>query len=176
MSANDLPNLDSGSWLGNLTDAFVSIVYQDTFVRTDVIDDCLNPIWLPWSHRAFILNIAHPSSQIFLGIFDFDAGFDDHDLIGRVSVDITNLRPDTEYVSNYNIYPSARVGDRKARGNIKIRLRLEIPDERMMALASLEPPLPTYVNVKKGKEFRVIRQTCLGSTDVDKYSTTTLSS
>lgn len=67
LSAEGLPNLDTGSWLGNLTDSFVSIVYEDTFLRTDTIDDCLDPVWLPWSNRAFILNIGHASSQIFLG-------------------------------------------------------------------------------------------------------------
>ena len=174
LSAKGLPNLDTGSWLGNLTDSFVSIVYEDTFVRTDTIDDCLNPVWLPWSQRAFILNIGHASSQIFLGVFDFDAGFDDHDLIGRVSIDITNLRPDTEYTLNYDIYPSARVSGRDKQGEITVRLRLEIPDERKMALSALEPPPPTYVNVKKGKDFRVIRQTCMGMTDTDKYSIRTL--
>lgn len=176
LCAKGLPNLDTGSWLGNLTDSFVSIVYEDTFVRTDTIDDCLNPVWLPWSQRAFILNMSHASSQIFLGVFDFDAGFDDHDLIGRVSIDITNFRPNTEYILNYDIYPSARVSGRDKQGEIKIRLRLEIPDERKLALSALDPPVATYVNVKKGKNFRVIRQTCLGKTDVEKYSTSTLKS
>eukprot|EP00934_Nitzschia_sp_Nitz4_P004679 Nitzschia sp. Nitz4//scaffold48_size128905//13659//18448//NITZ4_003579-RA/size128905-augustus-gene-0.100-mRNA-1//-1//CDS//3329552919//4669//frame0 len=176
LSAEGLPNMDTMSWLGNLTDSFVSVVYEDTVVRTDTIDDCLNPVWLPWSQRAFILNIGHPSSQIFLGIFDYDAGFDDHDLIGRVSVDITNLRPDTEYSLSYAIYPSAIVSGREIQGKINIRLRIEIPDERRFALAVLEPPNPNYVNLKKGKDFRVVRQTCLGKTDVDKYSMSTMKS
>jgi len=176
LSAEGLPNMDTGSWLGNLTDPFVSIVYEDTFVRTDTIDDCLDPVWLPWSHRAFILNIGHASSQIFLAVFDFDAGFDDHDLIGRVSIDVTNMRPDTEYLLSYNLYPSARIMGREIQGKINFRLRLEIPDERKLALSALEPPLPTYVNVKRGKDFRVVRQTCLGKYDVEKYSINTLKS
>jgi hypothetical protein len=170
LSAEGLPNLDAGSFLGNLTDAFVSIVYEDTFLRTDTIADCLDPVWLPWCNRAFILNIGHPSSQIFLGVFDFDAGFDDHDLIGRISVDITNLRPNTEYLLSYNVYPSARVTDRDIQGKLNIRLRLEIPDERKLALSVLEPPLPTYVNVTRRKDFRVVRQTCFGKVDVGRYN------
>lgn len=114
-------------FLGNKTDAFVSVVYEDIYIRTHTIDDCLSPRWLPWTNRAFILNIGHASSQIFLGVFDYDSGFDDHDLIGRVSVDITNLRKDTDYLLNYNIYPSARVTGRKIQGKVTIRLRLEIP-------------------------------------------------
>jgi C2 domain len=170
LSAEGLPNLDSGSFLGNLTDPFVSIVYEDTFLRTDTIDDCLNPVWFPWSKRAFILNIGHGSSQIFLGVFDFDAGFDDNDLVGRVSIDITNLRPNTEYLLTYNIYPSAIVSGRDIQGKVNIRLRLEIPDERKLALSVLEPPVPTYVNVHRRKDFRLVRQTCLGKVDVDRYN------
>lgn len=170
LSAEGLPNLDTGSFLGNLSDPFVSIVYEDTCLRTDTIDDCLNPVWLPWSKRAFILNIGHASSQIFLGVFDFDAGFDNNDLIGRVSIDITNLRPNTEYLLTYNIYPSAIVSGREIKGKVNIRLRLEIPDERKLALSILSPPVPTYVNVHRRKDFNLVRQTCLGKVDVDRYS------
>ena len=162
--------MDTGSWLGNLTDSFVSIVYEDVYLRTDTIDDCLDPVWLPWTHRAFILNMKHPSSQIFLGVFDYDGALSDHDIIGRVSVDLTNLRPNTEYLLSYNLYPSARVSGRDIQGKIKIRLRLDIPDERKVALAVLEPPPPIFVNMKKGKDFRVIRQTCLGKQDVERYN------
>jgi hypothetical protein len=176
LSCDDLPNLDTGGFLGNKTDAFVSIVYEDVLIRTDTIDDCLSPRWLPWTKRAFILNINHSSSQINLGVFDFDSGFDDHDLIGRVSIDITNLRKDTEYILSYNIYPSARITGRKIKGKITVRLRLEIPDERKMVLSALEPPPPTYVNVKRGKDFRVIRQTCMGKYDEERYSVSTLKS
>lgn len=176
LSAHGLPNMDTGSWLGNLTDSFVSIVYEDVYVRTDTIDDCLDPVWLPWTHRAFILNMGHASSQISIGVFDFDAGFSDHDLIGRVSVDLTNLRPNTEYLLTYNLYPSARVSGRDIQGKIRIRLRLDIPDERKVALSVLEPPHPIFVNMKKGKDFRVIRQTCLGKHDVETYNMKTLRS
>ena len=67
---------------------------------TDVIDDSLNPRWLPWTKRAFIFHIFHSSSQLFLGVFDYDAGInpaDDHDLVGRISVDFSNLRKDIVY-------------------------------------------------------------------------------
>lgn len=66
ISCNNLPNLDVGGVLGNKTDSFVSLVYEDCFVRTDVIDDCLSPRWMPWSQRAFIFNCMHTSSQLFL--------------------------------------------------------------------------------------------------------------
>jgi hypothetical protein len=142
-----LPNMDSGGFMGNKTDAFVSVVYEDAFARTDVIDDCLSPQFMPWANRAFIFHMAHPSSVLNLAVFDFDAGLlDNHDLIGRVSVDLSTLLPGTEYVLHYNLHPTNRVSVRPVRGQIKIRLRMEIPDERKLALTALQPPTPIYVS------------------------------
>jgi hypothetical protein len=177
LGCDSLPNMDTGGFLGNKTDSFVSLVYEDCYIRTDTIDDCLSPRWMPWTNRAFVLSMAHTSSQIFIGVFDFDdSPIGDHDLVGRVSVDLSNLRRDTEYVLGYNLYPSGRVCGRDVMGKITIRLRIEIPDERKLVIASLEPPPPVYVNVQKKVDFAVIRQTCLGKIDEDKYSVATLKS
>jgi hypothetical protein len=127
---------------------------------------------MPWTKRAFIFHIMHSSSQLFLGVFDFDEGInptDDHDLVGRVSVDLTNLRKDTLYTLKYNIFTTARMADRKRRGSITVRLRLEIEDDRKLLLSNLEPPPDMYVNVKKRKDFRVVRYTCTGKYDMTKY-------
>lgn len=102
LQCDDLPNLDTGAFAGNKTDAFVSLVFEDTATVTDVIDDTLSPRWMPWTKRAFIFHIYHSSSQLFLGVFDYDESIsptDDHDLVGRVSVDISNLRRNTVYVN-----------------------------------------------------------------------------
>lgn len=168
-----LPNLDVGGFAGNKTDAFVSIVFEDAFVQTDVIDDTLSPRWLPWTKRAFIFHILHSSSQLFLGVFDYDAGInpaDDHDLIGRVSVDLSNLQKDTVYTLNYKLFPTARMAARDEQGQITIRVRLEVPDERKLLLSAIEPPPAIYVNVKTRKEFRVVRYTCTGKYNMEKYS------
>jgi len=57
-----------------------------------------------------------------------------------------------------------------------IRLRMEIHDERQLVLAALRPPPPIYVNTKSRKDFRVIRQTCFGAVDEERYSVSTLKS
>lgn len=163
LSCEDLPNMDTGG--RNKTDTFVAIVFEDSVAKTDIIDDCLNPLWPPWCQRAFIFHMFHSSSQLFLGVFDFDEGVnptDDHDLIGRISVDLSNLRHDTVYVLKYNIYTTARMSERKQKGTITIRLRIEIPDERKLLLSNLEPPPEMYVNVKKRKDYRVVYYTCTG--------------
>ncbi|MGK3761763.1 MAG: hypothetical protein ACI8RD_014081 [Bacillariaceae sp.] len=179
LGCDGLPNMDSGGFYGNKTDTFVACVYEDVYGRTDVIDDCLSPRWLPWSNRAFVFSMGHPSSTLNIGVFDYDAGSDrltDHDLIGRVSVDLTNFRSATEYVLSYTIFPSARIAGRKSEGKVMIRLRMDIFDERKLVLASLKPPKATYVNCTSRKEFRVIRQTCFGAIDENRYSIQTLKS
>jgi len=179
LGCDGLPNMDNGAFYGNKTDTFVSCVFEDVYGRTDVIDDCLSPRWLPWTNRAFICRMEHPSSFLNLGIFDYDNGLDrldDHDLIGRVSVDLTNLRSATEYVLSYNICPTTRLNDRRSLGKIMIRLRMDVPDERRLAMAVLYPPPPIYVNTKNRKDFQVIRKTCFGSVDEERYSQSTLKS
>ena len=59
---------------------------------------------------------------------------------------------------------------RDQKGNITIRLRLDIPDERKLLLSAIEPPPAIYVNVKTRKEFRVVRYTCTGKYNMEKYS------
>lgn len=51
--------MDSGGALGNYTDAFVCVAYEDSLVQTDVIDDQISPMWMPWSQRAFVFKIRH---------------------------------------------------------------------------------------------------------------------
>ena len=54
------------------TDTFVSIVYEDTAVATDTINDTLSPRRMPWHQRAFELRMFDPKSSIFVGVFDRD--------------------------------------------------------------------------------------------------------
>lgn len=173
LGCDELPNLDTGGFAGNKTDAFVSLVFEDAVVQTDIIDDTLSPRWMPWSKRAFIFHMMHSSSQLFLGVFDYDNTMnptDDHDLVGRISVDVSNLRKNTLYTLKYNIYTTARMSQRKKKGTITLRLRLEVENDRKLLLSTLEPPPQMYVNVKTRKEFRVVRYTCTGKYNMEKYS------
>lgn len=170
LGCDGLPNLDTGGFLGNKTDTFVCVVYEDTVVMTDIIDDCLAPRWLPWSKRAFVFHMMHSSSALFLGVFDFDPGIGDHDLLGRVTVDVANMEKDTTYDLTYAIYPTAKMTEREKNGTIRVRVRLEVDDERKLMLSALEPPPTIYVNTKTRKEWRLVRYTCQGKYDMDAYS------
>ena len=170
LACDGLPNLDTGGFLGNKTDTFVCAVFEDTVAKTDTIDDSLSPRWLPWSNRAFVFHMMHSSSPLYLGVFDYDPGYDDHDLIGRIAIDLCNMFKDTTYLLSYDIYPTAKVTDRVKQGTIKIRLRLEVDDERKMLLKALEPPPTVYVNVKSRKDWALVRYTCQGKIDTEAYS------
>jgi hypothetical protein len=177
LACHDLPNVDVGEAVGNVTDSFVSIVYEDTCAMTDVIDDELSPHWLPWTQRAFCFGMMHPASILYLGVFDYDLGMSDHEAIGRVAVNVSNLQRNTIYTLKYNLYPSSDITDRTANGSITIRLRVECFDEKAALLTALKPRPRIHVNVQKEKSFKVIRYTCFGQFDnEEKFALTVIKS
>lgn len=155
-----LPNLDVSLTGRDKTDAFACLVFEDCIVNTDVINDSLSPRWMPWSQRAFIFNILHPSSQVMVGVFDHDSGFTQgsHDPVGRVVVNLTNLRPGTLYTRTYNIYESANEG-RIEQGTITLRIRVELPSPRRTLLAATVPLLQQDVSVADFHDFEVVHHT-----------------
>jgi hypothetical protein len=87
------------------TDAFCGIVFEDVFVRSSVVYDSLNPRYVPWSTRAFMLHQAHPSSILMLGLFDYDEGpLKVDDPIGRIALHLGNFSTDTMYTLTYPLY------------------------------------------------------------------------
>lgn len=162
LSCDDLPNVDVGEAVGNVTDAFVCAVFEDAMVQTPVIDDELSPRWLPWTQRAFVFSMMHPASMLYLAVFDYDLGPSNHEAIGRVVVNVGNLQRDTEYTLKYNLYTSTNVTDRSAVGSIMIRLRVEYSNEKEALLAALKPRPKFYINVQREKSLAVLRYTCFG--------------
>jgi hypothetical protein len=142
IGCDGLPNMDTQIAGGGKTDAFVSMVYEDTIVNSEVINDVLSPRWMPWTQRAFVFNVMHPSNDLMVGVLDYDspAPMAEHDPIGRCEVDITNLLPNTEYTLCYDLYTSALVKKRKKKGSIKLRVRLELHDARKALIVGMKPP------------------------------------
>lgn len=161
LSCHGLPNVDLGEAVGDVTDPFCAVVYEDCCCMTDVIDDELSPHWLPWTKRAFAFNMMHPASTLYLGVFDYDLGMGDHDAIGRVAVNVCNLQRDTVHTLKYNLHPSSNVTARTANGSIVIRLRIEWFDERKALLTALKPRPKMHINVTKPKVSKFSSHTSL---------------
>lgn len=162
LCCDDLPNVDVGEAVGNVTDCFICAIFEDVMVQTIVIDDELNPCWLPWTQRAFVLNIMYPASMLYLGAFDFDFGLVNHDALGRVAINLMQFKRNVDYTLTYELYPSANITDRTSAGTVTIRLRLEYYDERAALLAALQPRPKFHVNVDREKSLQVVRYTCFG--------------
>ena len=170
LQCNDIPNMDVGGAIGNLTDSFVCAIHEDTMLETDVIKDELEPIWMPWKRRAFIFNILHPLSSLYIAVFDHDLGVMGHEGIGRVVLNMNNFYNNIEHVLTYKLYSNDILLERKdeALGSIAIRLRLEIDNEQKYLLTSYKIPDPPkfHVNVTNETSLSVIRYTIHG-----KYGT-----
>ena len=157
---DNLPNLDTSISGRDKTDAFTCLVFEDCIVNTDVINDSLSPRWMSWSQRAFIFNIMHPSSQLMVGVFDYDGTFTDpdHDPIGRAAINISTLRPNTMYTTTYTLYERSKEG-RIGRGTITLRLRLELDSCRKVVLGGGKPVLNYDVSVAKNQDFKIVHHT-----------------
>lgn len=153
--------------IASKTDAFCSIIYEDGIVNTDVINNELSPRWPPWSQRAFCLRMAHGSSQILIGVFDYDID-KGASPIGRVSVDVTNLHPNTEYVLVYDLYKSTLDNVRREFGRLTIRLKIEYVSFKDVALGSLQIPYLNYINLAKKRDFRCAHFVCYGEENLQR--------
>ena len=171
LSCDDLPDLDVGT-AGNVTDAFISIVHEDAMVCTDVIWNSLNPRWMPWTNRAFIFSMQHASSNVFIGAFDYDARIKnpDYEFIGRVSLNVTNLTPNTDFVLRYKL-KKARYNpyELESRGIITIRVRVEY-DERKALLSSLGPPPVVKLYSPNRPFFKSVRTNTYGEKNLEQLS------
>jgi hypothetical protein len=156
IGCDDIPNLDFSVTGRDKSDAFVCIVYEDCIVNTDVINDCLSPRWMPWTQRAFIFNVMHPSSQLYIGVFDHDQAVPGkspkHDKVGRAVINITNYVPDTVVTGRFHLYDSEEP-DRKKTGTLILRIRYECHDERRILLSELQLRTQYHVSTARKSDF-----------------------
>jgi len=169
LKCENLPNMDSGEALGNKTDAFVCAIFEDSMTQTDVIDDKLSPFWLPWTKRAFVFQITHAFSQLFISANDYDVGPGKHDGIGRIAINLNHFKNDVLYTLKYKLYPECNTWYREALGTITIRLRKEIKDEKKFLLASLKPYPRFHINMRSRKSLPVANFTTFGMHNEDHY-------
>ena len=162
-----LPNTDGP---GNKSDPFVSIVYGNVMVQTEVINDCLSPMWMPWSSRAFKFQISHPSTAVHIGVADFDLGPLDHECIGRVSICLNRFNPGTLYTLSYNLYDSPNLVERgEIMGKITLRLRVEISDYKMYLLEGNKAPEQRFINSQQKKTLKIAKYCVDGPHDEENF-------
>lgn len=111
IGCDGLPNMDWGNISRRVsTDAFACLVFEDSIVNTDIISNTRNPRWAPWCRRAFAFNVSHPSSNILLGLFDWDPekspvqvamsfASDVHDPIARIMINVANAVSNCTYTT-----------------------------------------------------------------------------
>lgn len=173
--------------LSDKTDAFCCIVFEDCVVNTEVIGNSLSPRWPCWAQRAFAFNVSSPSSSVYMGVFDHDpemgaaqmlarvASSSVHDAVGRIVINLTNFRPNTEYYLNYNLYAGELAAHReKPVGTISLRLRLEFNDIRDSLLKSLTFPTENIVAVPRKIDYDVANYAADGAVDDSAFSIATL--
>mmetsp|Transcript_12825 Transcript_12825/g.19882 ORF Transcript_12825/g.19882 Transcript_12825/m.19882 type:complete len:872 (-) Transcript_12825:391-3006(-) len=193
-----LPDKDGGLSKKNKTDAFCAVLYEDSFRKTTVIDDCCSPQWMPWMDRAFVFRMQHPSSHVHVCVLDHDTGpLAKHDVIGKISIHVGQLVPNTLYNLEYPLYESSKVttttafeeggGPRRdssssssSQGTIHVRLRVEYMNDARSTLfktsSLLLPPPSITVNVDNKADYRMVRKALQGKHDTRKYSMDTLKS
>lgn len=174
LGCSDLPNMDRAI-LGRKTDAFASLVFEDCAVTTDVIGQCLNPRWMPWSRRAFVFNVENPNSDLFIGIFDHDpeppidilTPSVVHDPIGRIEVQLSSFDADTVYTLAYPLYFGDEIEEhkKKERGKVWIRVRKKWKDYKKAMLVGTRPAPVTVVSMVRPIDYTVVRYTTVGPRD-----------
>lgn len=167
IGCDDLPSMD----MDGLADPFVSVVFENTMVRSKVIFDTRCPRWLPWSTRAFAINITHPASMIFLGVFDYDedlAVTDYCDPVGRIVINTINFQSGVTYLLQYSLIDSSQIDT--PRGTVSVRLRLAWENECEAAKLALRSPPRFIINVETIKCWYVLHYCTFGAINMEKAS------
>lgn len=162
LSCKDLPNLDLGG--SDVSDPFVAVVFENSMTQTNVVYNSLTPLWMPWATRAFCFNVCHPSSLIFLGIFDYDE-ITQHSPIGRVVINTSKFRSNTSYLLHYQLFDD--ITKTKKHGTITIRIRVEWENESDAINAAMTSPPRFLINVDTSKSLDLLRYMCRGPTNMD---------
>jgi len=97
-----------------------------------------------------------------------------HDMIGRVAVELSSLKVNTEYILTFQLFEETITSKRKPRGSITIRLRIEYHSQKEVVLSNLKLSTDFFVNMRKKKNYEVMQGVLQGKTDLTKYSQTTL--
>lgn len=141
MSCVGLPKFDRFS----KPDVRVYALLADSAFATDVIPSCRSPLWPSRCRRAASFPVHHAYARLYVGVFGVRSGStrkekENDDFAGRVAIDVSALRPGTEYDATMPLRSSTSVYDRRPRGAVRLRLSLEWRSERAAVLSYLKAP------------------------------------
>jgi hypothetical protein len=172
LACHGLPKLDKLS----STDAVVYMVCGPFAIATDVIDGFLSPVWPSKSRRACIFPLFQAYQKLYVGVFDDDGPNAHDDFAGRVVVDASRLRPNCVYDLFIPLRMYCSTYTRKARGVIRLRLRVTWDNEKKALLSYLKRPYKTEelgnavtVNCADLKGFRNVVLTVQGKDVPGRY-------
>lgn len=192
IAADDLPNTDCPNLadLNNKSDPFCCLVLEDAIVNTSIIRNCLSPRWMPSDRRAFVFHVHHPSSILYVGVWDYDNPNNPwehirahvHDPLGRIIINLTQFTPNTIYTLYYNLYlmdfeAEKMREEKKHRGTILLRLRIEWnnndknkctgnPTKNMLMAGMLPRKESFHVSVPTKYDFEAAYYTTVGDVSV----------
>jgi hypothetical protein len=120
-------------------DVSVYLVCGDSAFATDTIHSCRSPMWPCNSKRAAVFPMHHAYVRLFVGVFGGRKEKND-EFLGRIVLDASALRPNTEYDVTFPLRLSSFVYDRRPRGVIRLRFSLHWFNERAVMLSYLKSP------------------------------------
>ena len=147
-----LPSLD----IASETDAVVYLVCGSYAFTTDVIQNKLNPIWLPKTRRACIIPIFHAYASLYVGVFDDDGKGEKDDFAGRVVLDLAQLRTNSTYDVTLPLRLSNNVYSRTPRGAIRLRFSLNYHSERDAVLSYIPKTIQPPTSVRPDNDVTVL--------------------
>mmetsp|Transcript_13045 Transcript_13045/g.20259 ORF Transcript_13045/g.20259 Transcript_13045/m.20259 type:complete len:672 (-) Transcript_13045:878-2893(-) len=171
LNCEKLPNTDAPDGIlgfGYKTDPFVCAIYDEFCAHTDIIENRLSPMWMPWTQRSFRFSIKHPFSQLFLSINDYNS-LTSYVSIGRIQINLNHFEPNIMYTLKYNIHPASNVNIRESKGTITIRLRKVMKNEKALLMSTLKPRPNLHTNIEDDAHLAVARFACYGKHDEDVY-------
>lgn len=139
LACHGLPKLDKFT----NTDAVCYFVCGPFAFATDVIDGFCSPVWPSKSRRACIFPLFYAYQELYVGVFDDDGAGQNDDFAGRVVIDVSRLRPNSEYdvYLPLRLYRNTYV--KQPRGVIHLRLRVEWHNEKKAVMSYLRLPKKT---------------------------------
>eukprot|EP00547_Thalassionema_nitzschioides_P007542 CAMPEP_0194205528 /NCGR_PEP_ID=MMETSP0156-20130528/4774_1 /TAXON_ID=33649 /ORGANISM="Thalassionema nitzschioides, Strain L26-B" /LENGTH=1402 /DNA_ID=CAMNT_0038931819 /DNA_START=177 /DNA_END=4385 /DNA_ORIENTATION=+ len=122
------------------SDISVCLVCGDAAFETDVIQGCRSPMWPSMAERAACFPLFHAYARLFVGVFDVKKKTENDIFCGRTTIDISSLRPRTQYDLSLPLRASTFVYDRRPRGTVRLRFSLHWFSERAAVLSYLKSP------------------------------------